>query len=296
MNLTPTVEMPSVQHRHPAVATALAVIALVPLLAVAQPAPAPAPAPATVPTTHAGLDWKAPNLWVHVDNLDAGKALLFENSRLGWLKALRQGDTLLGDGRALFWQARKSPAGQTFFSFYPFADWPAFEARRQMIVHTQEVVGKEAVTAYDAGDAALVSPHYSQVWRRAPDFDITTAATAPLNELIAAVGRLEIHDIDITRWDEYESAWRDLASCLHQAKYPLACRCFRGSFGRGEYQVWWLAPDAATYQAAPAPADVLRERLGEAAANELLAKLAAVFPVRETYEVERRPDMCNLGR
>ncbi len=285
------------QYRHHVAATtvlAALVLACVPFPAAAQTAPAEAPA--AFPTTHADLDWKAPNLWVHVDNLDARKALQFENSRLGWLKALRQGDTLLGDGRALFWQAKKSPAGQTFFSFYPFADWPAFEARRQMIMHTSAVVGEEAGTAYDAGDAALVSPHYSQVWRRAPDFDITTATTAPLNELTAAAGRLEIHDIDITRWDEYESAWRDLASCLHQAKYPLACRCFRSSFGRGEYQVWWLAPDAATYQATPTPAAVLRERLGEAAANELLAKLDAVFPARETYEVEKRPDLCNLGR
>lgn len=256
----------------------------------------PAAAMAQPPLTHADLDWNTPNLWVHVDNVAAPKELLFENARLGWLKALRRDGALLGDGRALFWQARKSPAGQTFFSFYPFADWPGFEARRQMAMHTQEVVGKEAVTAYDAGDAALVSPHYSQVWRRVLDFDITTAKTGSLNEVTAAVGRLEIHDVDITRWDEYESAWRDLAGCLHQAGYPLACRCFRSSFGRGECQVWWLAPDAATYQAAPAPADVLRERLGEAAANELLAKLDATFPLRESYEVEKRGDLCNFGK
>ncbi len=193
-----------------------------------------APAPAAVPLTHAELDWSAPNLWVHVDNLDAGKAMLFENSRVGWLKALRQGDTLLGDGRALFWHARQSPAGQTFFSFYPFADWPAYEARRQMILRNQATVGKDAVTAYDAGDEALVSPHYSQVWRRAADLDITTPRTGPLTEVTAGCGRLEIHEVDITRWDEYESAWRDLTACLQQADYPLACRGFRSSFGRGE--------------------------------------------------------------
>ena len=272
------------------VAAAIAAVA-VSGVAFAQEAAAPA-----APATHADLDWKAPNLWVHVDNVDAQKALLFENARLAWLKALRRDGALLGDGRALFWQARRSPAGQTFFSFYPFADWPGFEARRQMAAHTQEVVGKEAVTAYDAGDAALVSPHYSQVWRRVMDFDITSPRSSGLNELTAGYGRLEIHDVDITRWDEYEGAWRDLAGVLRQAGYPLARRCFRSSLGRGECQAWWLAPDAATYQAAPPVADVLRERLGEDAAKALLATLDAVFPLRESYEVERRGDLCNLGR
>lgn len=251
-----------------------------------------------VPSSHRDLNWQAPNLWVHVDNLDAGQAPVFESARLGWLQVLRQGraEEPLGDGRALFWQARTSPAGQTFFSFYPFAAWTDFEGRREMVTRTQALVGQPAVTAYDAGDVALVSPHYSQVWRRASDFDITSEATAGLTELTAAVGRIEIHDIDITRWDEYEQRWRQLTGCLRAQGYPLACRSFRSSFGRGEYQVWWLAPDAATYRAAPSLASVLELQMGADAAAELLATLAAVFPLREAYEVERRSDLCNLGR
>ncbi len=249
-----------------------------------------------VPASHRDLDWQAPNLWVHVDNLDAAKAPLFEAARLGWLAALRRDDGMLGDGRALFWEAPASPAGRTFFSFYPFATWAEFDARREMVTQTQATVGKGAVADYDAGDAALVSPHYSQVWRRSPDSDISTSATAALTELTAAAGRLEVHDIDITQWDTYDKAWRQVAACLQANGYPLACRTFRSSFGRGEYMTWWLAPDAAAYAAAPSVQSVLEKQLGVEAAGALLAKLGAVFPTRETYEVVRRGDLCNLGR
>ncbi len=247
---------------------------------------------AAVVASHRDLDWQAPNLWVHVDNLDPAQVALFESSRHGWLAVLRRDDGLLGDGRALFWSAD----GHAYYSFYPFADWPAFEARREMVVRTQELVGKPAVEAYDAGDAALVSPHYSQFWRRSPDFDITTPATSGLTEVTAASGRLEVHDIDISRWDVYQQAWRVMAAALQAAEYPLACRTYRASYGRGEVMTWWLAPDAATHAAAPAVAAVLEKQLGAEAAAALLAQLAAVFPVRESHEMVLRPDMGNLGR
>lgn len=242
--------------------------------------------------SHRDLDWTTPNLWVHVDNLDPALVAQFETARLGWLAALRRDDGLLGDGRALFWEAD----GRAFYSFYPFAGWPEFEARREMVVRTQDTVGKPAVEAYDSGDAALVSPHYSQVWRRSPGSDIATPATAALTEVTAAVGRLEVHDIDITQWDVYEQAWRQVAAVLQANNYPLACRTFRSSFGRGEYMTWWLAPDAATYAAAPTVEAVLEKQLGATEAGLLMAKLAVVFPVRESHEVVRRGDMSNLGR
>lgn len=248
---------------------------------------------APVIASHRDLDWTAPNLWAHVDNLDPALAPQFVAARLGWLAALRRDDGgLLGDGRALFWEAD----GRAFYSFYPFAGWPGFEERREMVVRTQETVGKPAVEAYDSGDAALVSPHYSQVWRRSPGSDIATPATSGLTEVTAAVGRLEVHDIDITQWDVYEQAWGQIAAVLQANNYPLACRTFRSSFGRGEYMTWWLAPDAATYASAPTVEAVLAKQLGAEAAGELLAKLAVVFPVRESHEVVRRADMSNLGR
>lgn len=245
------------------------------------------------PVSHGDLDWQAPSLWVHVDNLDPAKVAQFEAARHGWLSVLRRPDgTLLGDGRALFWEAD----GRAFYSFYPFAGWPAFEERRLMVTATQETVGKGAVADYDAGDAALVSPHYSQMWLRSPDWDVATTATAALTEVTAAVGRLEVHDIDITQWDVYEQAWKQMAAVLQANNYPLACRTFRSSFGRGEYMTWWLAADSATYAGAPTVEAVLAKQLGATEAGLLLAKLAVVFPVRESHEVVRRADMSNLGR
>jgi hypothetical protein len=67
---------------------------------------------------------------------------------------LRRDDRLLGDGRPLFWHARSSRAGQTFFTFYPFGAWADLEARRQMVVRTEGIVGKDAVKAYDSGEEA----------------------------------------------------------------------------------------------------------------------------------------------
>lgn len=267
----------------------LVLLAVMVLAGSAAAAEGAAPAVAS----HRDLDWTAPNLWVHVDNLDPALAPQFVAARLGWLAVLRQADGgLLGDGRALFWEAD----GRAFYSFYPFADWPGFEARRLMVAATQETVGKPAVEAYDSGDAALVSPHYSQVWRRSPGSDIATPATSGLTEVTAAVGRLEVHDIDITQWDVYEQAWGQVAAVLQANNYPLACRTFRSSFGRGEYMTWWLAADAATYAAAPTVEAVLAKQLGATEAGLLLGKLAAVFPVRESHEVVRRADMSNLGR
>jgi hypothetical protein len=248
------------------------------------------------PDSHLDLDWQAPNRWVHVDNCDAGKARLFEQARLGWLRALRRDGHLLGDGRALFWHARSSAAGETFFSFYPYRDWDDLSARRAMIVRTQAAVGDSAVKAYDAGDAALVSPHYSQLWRRTADHDIAWSGTQALDELTAGAGRLEVCTLDIARWDEFVRAWRGVADALAAARYPLACRVWASSYGRGEYMFWWLAPDAAGCRAAPALREALTGQLGAARAAELLATLDRTRRVEETYELERRADMSNLGR
>lgn len=249
-----------------------------------------------VPGSHLDLDWQAPNRWVHVDNVDSQKAPLFENARKGWLAVLHRGDQLLGDGRPLFWIARSSPAGRTFFSFYPFRKWADLDTRREMITQTESIVGDEAVRKYDSGDAALVSPHYSQIWRRAESYDILWTDTRPLTELTATVGRLEVHVADFQQWDIFEQAWKQVAATLAARKYPLACRAFMSSYGKGEFMLWWLAPDSASYRSAPSLRDALAPELGPQKSAEVLAALDRVFPLKESYEVERRPDLSNLGR
>jgi hypothetical protein len=265
--------------------------AIAPLLLAATPPPAQG-----APRSHADLDWKAPYRWVHVDNLDAAKAARFESARKEWLQALRKGGTLLGDGRPLFWHARSSPAGQTLFTFYPFRVWADLDARRQMIDRTQKKVGEAAVKAYDAGDEALVSPHYSQVWHREPDYDIAIGAAKELTELTAMVGRLEVHDMDVRRSDDFDRAWNQVADALVARAYPLACRVYTTTYGSGEVMIWWLARDAAAYRAAPALRVALEKQLGKKEAARLLDAIRRIAPVKESYEVERRPDLSNLGK
>jgi hypothetical protein len=242
------------------------------------------------------LDWKAPNRWVHIDNIDARKANLFESCRKGWLQTLHRNGEVLGDGRPLFWHAHSSSARETYFTFYPFQSWPDLDARAQMIERNQKTVGDDAVKAYDAGDAALVSPHYSQIWRRVDDYDIVADTTKAVTELTAAVGRLEVHTFDITRSDDFDAAWKSLKEALVASKYPLVCRVYRSTYGRGEYMLWWMADDPSVYKSAEPLQTVLRRQLGSRQSEKVLATLKKVFPVQESYEVERRADLSNLGQ
>lgn len=252
---------------------------------------APGPPPAFV-----NLDWSAPALWVHVDNVDASKAGAFESARKGWKRVLVRDGRPLGDGRPLFWHARSSVAGQTYFTFYPFRAWSDLDARLEMIERTVKIVGEAAAQAYDAGDDALVSPHYSQIWRRLPDYDVVGDASRDSTELTAAAGRLELHAVDIRRWDEFERAWKEVARTLARHRYPLAARAFMGAYGRGEIMIWWMAGDADAYRTAtPLPVE-LERHLGREAAATLTATLASVFPQTESYEIVRRPDLSHLGR
>jgi hypothetical protein len=252
---------------------------------------------AQTPQSHLDLDWQAPRRWVHIDNVDPQKAQLFENARKGWLAVLHKDGRLLGDGRPLFWHARAG-AVQTYFTLYPFRLWADLDARSEMIDRTNKAVGDEAVKTYDLGDAALVPPHCSQIWRRLAASDITWAGSDSLTELTAAVGRLEIHQIDWWHWDEFEHLWNDVKSALVAQKYPLACRVFTNAFGssQGEYILLWLAPDSARYQAAPTLQKALTQELGESKGGEVVASLEKLFPLRTSYEIEKRLDLSNLGK
>lgn len=247
--------------------------------------------------SHLGLDWQAPRRWVHIDNVDPQKASLFENSRKGWLAALHRGGRVLGDGRPLFWYARAGTV-QTYFTLYPFRLWADLDARSEMIDQTNKAVGEDAVKTYDLGDAALVPPHCSQIWRRLAASDITWSGVDSLTELTAAVGRLEIHQIDWWRWDEFEHLWNDVKTALVAQKYPLACRVFTNAFGnnQGEYILLWLSSDPARYRAAPTLQKALTQQLGERKGAEDVAMLEKLFPLRASYEVEKRLDLSNLGK
>ncbi len=94
----------------------------------------------TPPQTHRDLDWSAPRRWVHVDIVLEDKVALFERARLEWLSALRVGDSLLGDGRALFWCA-KGDGVQTYFTFYPFRAMAELDDRVRMRLATDESKG-----------------------------------------------------------------------------------------------------------------------------------------------------------
>src|SRR4029079_12712788 len=82
-----------------------------------------------------GLDWTAPYRWVHIDNVDAAKAVTFEGARTDGLRVLGKGDRWLDDGRALFWHARTGPV-QTFVTLYPFRRFGDLDARRETVGKT----------------------------------------------------------------------------------------------------------------------------------------------------------------
>jgi hypothetical protein len=247
--------------------------------------------------SHQDLNWKAPRRWVHVDNVDSQKAAIFENARKGWLTALRKDDHLLGDGRPLFWCTRRGNV-QTYFTFYPFTKWAEMDARRDMIVQTNKIVGEQALKDYDSCDSVLVPPHYSQMWRRDESSDIVGLGGDSLTEVTASAGRLEIHQIDEHHWEEFDSLWKDIQTTLVAAKYPFTCRVYANMFGKsaGEIVLFWLAADTAISRSAPSIGDALIYQVGKEKGAKLVAGLDTLFPIIETFTVERRADLSNLGR
>jgi hypothetical protein len=247
--------------------------------------------------SHRDLNWNAPRRWVHVDNVNPQLVSVFEHARQGWLTALKTDSGLLGDGRPLFWCARAGKV-QTYFTFYPWGPWGDMDARRTMAMRTDSLVGEAAVNRYDSGDSALVAPHYSELWQRRPESDIAWAGTDSLTELTAPVGRLEFHQMDEARWEEYTQVWDSLKATLIREKYPLACRVYSNLFGHsgGQMILFWLAPSKTSYQAAPPLNTTTEVALGKAKSDAMFARLDALFPAKESYEVERRLDLSNLGR
>lgn len=248
------------------------------------------------PLTHHDLDWSGPWRWVHIDNVDAAQVSLFESARQGWLATLRRDDVTLGDGRPLFWSARGDGA-DTYLTFYPFTTWADLDVRGEMVKRNQATVGEEAVKTYDTGDAALVPPHLSQIWRRRATADVVWAGTDSLTEVTAKRGRFERRYV-AWDWDGYEAWWQEVREALVAQSYPLALRVFANTYGgpQGDMVLMWLAPDEATYAQAPTLADALAKQLGPERAAQLMAELERYYPVSQSWEMTRRDDMSNLGR
>jgi hypothetical protein len=251
--------------------------------------------PAAAPATHAALDWSAPYRWVHVDNVAKDRLEVFETARHGWLQALRQGDSLLADGRPLFW-GHRAVEQSTYFTFYPFRRFGELDTRRDAVRATQAIVGKEALSRYDSADSVLIAPHYSQIWRRSPDDDYVPAGSESCTELTAAGGWLETRVPSFDTGAALDSLWQELRATLAAERYPLVCRVFQDVYGSSTVFCLWMAPDRATLQAAPTLQDVVRRHLGKDAAQRFWQRLDAVFPVTSTLAVERRADMSNLGK
>lgn len=265
--------------------------------AAAAPA-APAPPATTNPhlSTHASLDWTAGFRWVHVDNIAPDRLDVFERARHGWLQALRQGDSLLADGRPLFW-GHRAKERSTYFTFYPFTRFGEIDARRDAVRATQAAIAKGALELYDSGDSVLVPPHYSQIWRRSADDDyVPPAGGEACTELTGFGGWLESREPSFDHGATVDSLWTVLRTALAAERYPIACRVYQNVYGSSTVFCLWIAPDEATLKQAPSVPDVVRRQMGEARAARFWRDLDRLFPVTSTLSVLRRPDMSNLGK
>lgn len=253
---------------------------------------------AAAQSSHASLNWSAPYRWVHVDNIAPERTQVFEAARHGWLQALHQGDSLLPDGRPLFWELRGADHS-TFYTFYPFARFGELDTRRDATLATQKIAGKEALDRYDSADSVLIPPHYSQLWRRVPDFDYVPPGSdslTALTEKTATCGWVEFRSPDFYHGDESDSLWKEISSALTAEHYPLTCRSFQNVYGSSELIRMWLAPDTATLQVAAPVKDALARHLGAARAKEIFARFDKVLPISTSLTARRRADMSNLGR
>jgi hypothetical protein len=198
---------------------------------------------------------------VHVDHVDPALVDRFEGARRRWL------DTIDGlpDGRPLFWAGTDGDA-LVYFTFYPYEQWSDLDARRAAIDRTERRVGEAAVDDYDSGDAALVPPHLSQLWRRLRDLDV---GDPTVDERTASRAWVEFRRTP-TSWDELETAWADVKSSGH------VCRAYLSQYGTGQIVLVWLDPAS-------------EDPLGD-----LGGRIDALVPIERSVRLERREDLSNL--
>lgn len=229
------------------------------------------------------LDWSAPRMQVHVDTVDADKVELFEGARRRWLARVRAGGTHRPDGRPLFFSGRRDGV-QTYLTFYPFSTWGDLDARSAATRRTEAAVGgKAAVDDYDSGDAALVPPHYSQIWYRQSELDYAPPG-APTRALSEGRNlRFELREMPVgASADALDAVWPEVQRELSAARYPVAVQAWWSLFGTGHLVLLWLAPDAAALDG-PLPLSAA-----------LRARFEAAAPLRDAVRLEGRRDLSNL--
>jgi hypothetical protein len=239
------------------------------------------------------LDWAAPRVQVHIDNIAADKVPVFEDARRRWLGHLHEAGRYLPDGRPLFFSNRRGSV-QTYLTFYPFATWTELDLRAAATGRTEATVGKAAVDDYNSGDAALVPPHHSEIWLREPDMDYVPAGAARLGPAGASQIWLEAREMPAgAAAADADKLWDEVKARLAEVRYPLTCRAYWSLFGRGQLVLLWLAPDDAALRDAPGLETALSAPGGSA---DLAKRLEAALPVRLKLTLDRRDDLSNLAR
>lgn len=241
------------------------------------------------------LDWSAPHRWVHVDTVGRDGVALFEGARLRWLKALRAGAAPLPDGRPLFWSGDHEGL-RTYLTFSPFGEIAELDARGRLVAETQARLGEQAVKDYDSGDAALVPPHYTQIWRRQPDDDFVSPVAGELTELTAAHARLQLLQLDLQAAERVDVNWKEVRELLARQRYPLTCRVLTSRYGLGQTMLLWLAADAESLRRATPLLELLRQAPGEPRGVALAREYSTLRAQQQQLDLVRRDELSNLPR
>ncbi len=256
------------------------------LLCAPWPLSAASPPPVCGTLTTSPYDAFARFRAVHVDTLDPKLQHLFEDARRGWLKVLVLHHTT--DGRGFFLQ-KASHTFLTLRSFNSFAEYDALRAFRAAVGDRLGPEGEDAGKQYDRGDAALLSPHNSEVWSRLESFEYRGEGPR-LSEYTA--GFMQMVSEQVTS-DDYESAWKEIRSALTQGHYPLGRVTFFSSLGSGKHISLWLAASRAAFDRAGSPEQAVARVLGAAKAADLFAKLRAACSDVQVADVVARPELAS---
>lgn len=246
-------------------------------------------APVAVPA----LDWSAPHRWVHLDNVTQAGVGLFEGARRRWLAALRKDGTALPDGRPLFWSGDHDGL-RTYVTFWPFGEMAALDARSRMVAASQAKLTPQALKEYQDGDAALVAPHYTQIWSRQPEDDFVSPVAGDLTELSGAHGRLQLLQLNLQVAARADANWGEIRALLARKRYPLTCRVFSSRYGAGQTILLWLSTDAVSLKSAPGLTEFLQTATGESQSTALAKEFAGLWSAQQQLDVVRRDDLSNL--
>jgi hypothetical protein len=250
----------------------------------------PAPAATTAESSAPRLDWTAAWRWVHIDRIDPARIALFEDARRTWLATLGPPGRRRQDGRALFFSGRDGDAA-IYYTLYPYATWSDLDARSAAAKATQQAVGTTAVQAYDAGDAALVPPHRSELWTHLDGSDVIVA-NEPALEPDARAIVIEYRRMPTAEAGaEFDRVWSRLQKALQERGDTATVRAYWSLYGSGELVLVWLAHDESML----APSNDGLAKVGRSDGGAaMLADLERLAPRRTRLALTRRDDLSNL--